>query len=543
MNHFSKLILPFVGLLFFALGAVTSSQTPEFPWFSPFLWGIGGISFIIWAILSKDTLVFLFTRKGAKNGTNSGVTVLGTIVVIIALSYLSQRPRFNKSLDFTRDSINTLSDQTLKVIGKIKKEKSNPEILAFFQDEIMQEKFKGIISLYESKGLPLNISYIDPESDPTKAISEKITNANTAIFRLNERESRITSFTEEKITNSFISIMKDRQAKIYFTKGHGEGELSGQNAEAFDIVREELTANKYLVEELSILEKGSIPEDCDLLVIGGPKYDFKPEEIKLIENYTSKSGPVLLMMDALIEAKNLSGFLSNYGIKMENNFLVLRSDDQRAQLLGTNNAIVSNFDDRNPVTKDFSKKSSVALLMPFSRSLSKIDSNKNNLKVELVAKTGEGIVGISNVINQKDLQNISEDRIIQGPFDVIAVASGIMGTAVAEKEPSPTTEASDTSPSIPSSKEKELRIIAVGSSQFATNTGAQRAEHRDMFLNMANYLLQDEDFISIRPRDTTKSTISLTESSSVIWLAFLSYIYPFILLGIGIMYTYNRRQA
>ena len=92
-------------------------------------------------------------------------------------------------------------------------------------------------------------------------------------------------------------------------------------------------------------------------------------------------------------------------------------------------------------------------------------------------------------------------------------------------------------------KPKDARLIVVGSVEFAANQGAQLAEHRDMFVNMANYLLQDEDFISIRPKDPTKSTIHLTTASSQLLLLFLAFIYPLLFLGGGTFGWLKRRRA
>lgn len=86
-------------------------------------------------------------------------------------------------------------------------------------------------------------------------------------------------------------------------------------------------------------------------------------------------------------------------------------------------------------------------------------------------------------------------------------------------------------------------MIVAGSSRFATNQGAQRAEHRDMLVNMVNYLVQDDDYIAIRPRDSVTSSLAITERSSVVILALLCFVYPFLVLGAGVIHTYRRRKA
>ena len=130
-----------------------------------------------------------------------------------------------------------------------------------------------------------------------------------------------------------------------------------------------------------------------------------------------------------------------------------------------------------------------------------------------------------------------------GSFGVVAVASGqIGGTALANLEKVGDNVKSD-SKEIDAKPARELRMAVVGSSKFADNQGMQSSENIDLFLNISNYLLRDDDFISIRPKDVTQSSLNLTTLSSQAILGFISIIYPFIFLGIGILYTVSRRRA
>jgi ABC-type uncharacterized transport system involved in gliding motility auxiliary subunit len=85
--------------------------------------------------------------------------------------------------------------------------------------------------------------------------------------------------------------------------------------------------------------------------------------------------------------------------------------------------------------------------------------------------------------------------------------------------------------------------VAYGSAQIANNRGAQSPENRDLISNTVSWLTQDDDFIAIRPRDVTKSTLTITSSQSMINLLFISYLYPFLFLGFGTYYWLRRRQA
>ena len=538
------IILPFFALLIAALGTAAGSALPEYKWTAQASWALAALICTLWVSLDIEQFKEIFRRKGTKYGASSGlVVVLGT-VVIVAVAIIASRPRFNKSIDLSRDKLNTLSDQSVKVINQLRESGQQVTIKAFIIDEKVATDLRDILNLFQSMGANFKIDFIDPQTHPTEAMAEKITEGNTVIFRRDKQEKRLNAFSEEKITNALVSVLKNKTKKIYFIKGHGEGALKGTDAAGFEKIATDLENNKDAVEELSPLESAKIPDDADLLVLAGPKYDLKEEEARMIEDYLKRGGSLLVMAGAMSTNNNLSRLTEKFGVKFNDDLLILSPNDIRAQMIGQNNAIVSDFDEFNPVTKDFSRLSQVQLVMRNTRSLSEVKDNVNKLKVDLVAKTAKEVIRVKSVNSPKDLENLTEDRWESGAFPVIAVASGkAQAPATADAGSEGKSAKSDAPHGDGAPKPKETRMIVVGSVEFASNQGAQLAEHRDMFVNMANFLVQDEDFISIRPKDPTKSTIHLTTGRSQLILLFLAFIYPFLYLGGGTVAWLKRRRA
>lgn len=513
-------VIPFVAILLGALGTMLAGSFPDkSTLFYAIGWGGAAAALALWGWLDRAGFAATFKRKGAKYGASSGVVVLLGVLVIVGIAVLTSKPRFDKSLDLTRDKANTLSEQSLKAAETLAKKDGEATVTAYFLDQAQESQFKDLLGLYLKAGAKLKVDYINPQKDPTKAMADKLTAGNTVIFRYGNQENRITTFTEEKITNALVSVLKEGSKKVYFTKGHGEGQVTGNEPTGFDTLVQELKNNRFEVADINLLEVAQMPEDASVLVIAGPKYDFKENETKAVDDFISRGGSVLVMVDAMVPATNINSLFSKYGFQFNNDFIILRPDDPRAQLIGQNNAIVSEFDDFSPVTKDFAKKSNVAVLLQNTRTISEVTDNAAKFKISLIGKTSaETGVKLKNVNSQADLKNITPDRIEQGSFAAIASATGKQG-------------------------EKEVRILGVGSVQFANNQGSQAGEHRDLFLNMVSYLGQDDDFISIRPKDPTKSTLSITSGGAILNLKFISFVYPFLFLGFGILYWMRRRAA
>lgn len=541
------LILPFLALLVAAFGVAMGSAFPE----AGFVKAVGlavsfGI-FALWVVLDLEGFRSFFTRKGARYGASSGLVLLLGVAVIVGVAVLSTRPRFNKTYDVTRDKLNTLSEQSFKLLETLKKDGKQIRFVAFFTDEAAKTQFTDLVNLYQASGADLVVEHHDPNADRTLAIAEKITDANTVIVRQGQQEKRMTTFTEEKLTNALVAVLKEKTKKICFSKGHGEGAIKGSEANGFSMAATELENNKNAIEEVSLLETAKVPEDCDALVLAGPKYDFKEEEVRMVEDYLKRGGSVLSMVPALSNVDNLNKMLEKFGVKYASDLLILAPNDPRAQLLGQNLALVSEFDDFNPVTKDFAAQSQVAIGLRNTRSLDKVDDNQHKLKVSLAGKTAKIMVRVKDVYQPKDLENLSEDRWEQGSFPVIAVANGktqAPATANNEKKDGKAEDIkSDALNNDSASQAKETRLVAVGAVDFASNQGMQEPSSRDLFLNIINYLTQDDDFISIRPRDPTKSTIDISSGSAQLSLLALTFIYPFVFLFGGLYMWLQRRRA
>lgn len=473
----------------------------------------------LWVFLDLNGFKVMFTRKGARYGASSGVIILLAVGIFVGLGVITSRPRFDKSFDVSRDKTNTLSEQSIKALESLSKAGGELSILAFFDDDGQEQAFRDLLRLYTAKADKITTRFVNPQKDPVLANSEKLTSANTVIFRLGGRENRITTFNEEKFTNALVGVLKEGSKKVYFTTGHGEGQLSGQDPSAFEIVSTELKNNRFDVAELNLLEVGKVPDDASVVMMSGLKYDLKEPEVKFLEDFITRGGALMTMIDAMTPVENMNKLLSKYGLKYNNDFMILRPDDPRVQFLGSNNAMVSEFDEFNIITKDFAKKNAVALLFQNTRTISEITDNAAKFKVSLIGKTAASTtVRVKDVSSQNDLKGLSPSRIEQGTFAVMATATG-------------------------KSAEKDVRIIAYGSAQIANNYGARSPENRDLVTNSISWLTQYDDFVAIRPRDVTKSTLTITSDAAQLNLKFISWFYPFLFLAFGTFYWLRRRQA
>ena len=89
---------------------------------------------------------------------------------------------------------------------------------------------------------------------------------------------------------------------------------------------------------------------------------------------------------------------------------------------------------------------------------------------------------------------------------------------------------------------RETRIVVFGSSLFAANKFERLGLNSDLFLNTAGWLLEDENSITIRPKEKRQGFIELTkqEQQIIFWLCVV-LVPAFLIVG-GVANWWRRRK-
>ena len=85
------------------------------------------------------------------------------------------------------------------------------------------------------------------------------------------------------------------------------------------------------------------------------------------------------------------------------------------------------------------------------------------------------------------------------------------------------------------------RFVVVGSSDWVTNYALGFGGNRDLVLNMLNWLTNDEDLISIRPKDPEDRRIQLTRSQMLVVRSVSQFLIPLGVILMGILVWWKRR--
>jgi ABC-type uncharacterized transport system involved in gliding motility auxiliary subunit len=90
---------------------------------------------------------------------------------------------------------------------------------------------------------------------------------------------------------------------------------------------------------------------------------------------------------------------------------------------------------------------------------------------------------------------------------------------------------------------KPARLVVYGNSVFASNNFLSFSGNRDLFLNSISWLAEEEDQISIRPREAKSTPIFLTamQGRLAFWLPVV--VVPALLLVSGTSVVLRRRRS
>ena len=487
----------------------------------------GMICLLIYVAVSFERLSAFFTRQSTKYGLNLLVTIIVMLVVIGLVEVIAAR--HNKRFDLTAEKALTLSPLTKKVLKSLDKEVN---VIVFYQRDQVFE-FRDLLKQYEDETNKISYQFFNLDQNPGRAKEYRIGSYGGTVVESQGKRRTYSYCTEENITNGIINVTREEEEVVYFLKGHGERDFKSlDKREGYSHVSSALETEGYIVKSLLLLREGKVPEDASVLVVSGPKEDFLPAELQAISDHILRGGRVLFMIDPYT-VPNLVDYLKGYNILVGNDMVI---DKESKLLAGDIFSPVVPFYRKHPITQDFD----VATVFPLVCSVGLMDppqSDKVDAKPlartspESWAETNKESITQGQVYFQE-----WEDK--KGPISVVVIAKVYSTEGKDEVEGSK--EGGQ-------KKEKEVpvgRVVVCGDSDFASNLYVTVLGNKDFFLNIINWLAEEEQLISIRhKKDETYpfSPLFLTENQKKVVFWFAVVIQPLLILSVGI-FIYTRRK-
>jgi ABC-type uncharacterized transport system involved in gliding motility auxiliary subunit len=519
-------ILSLVGWLGTALVFIAAAIKFGFPakeQYAFYLAWAGLVCVLAYTLGQWREIAKMFSGRQARYGTLTGTSVLVVLGILVAINYIGAKQ--NKRWDLTASKQFSLSDQTKNVISKL----DSPMDILVFAQEPEFPTFRDKLKEYSYLSKNISTEYIDPDKKRTVAQENQVQQYGTIVFKYKGRVERVTSSTEQDITNGIIKVVSGTQKKVYFTQGHGEKDTTSSERDGYATIAGALGRENYTVDKVVLAQTGSVPDDAAVVVIAGPRTDFFPTEIEALKKYLAKSGKLLLEIDPPEKADsapftNLIALAHDWGMQVGNDIVVDASGMGR--LIGTDESVpvAANYP-QHPITQRFNYLTAY----PLARSVVPVSGGVAGHTAQSFIETSPRSWGETDIKTLLTTGKVSldEGKDIKGPVSIAAAVSAAS-----------TTDAPKIEADAPKA---ETRVAVIGDSDFVTNSVIGIQGNRDMFMNTIGWLSQQENLIAIRPKeaDDRRVTMTAAQQTNVMWLSLL--IIPACIFGSGV-YTWWRRR-
>ncbi len=298
-------------------------------------------------------------RGGAYATAISALTIVFVILVNLLVSGVS------KDVDLTASGKFSISDDSIRFLKNMK-----TKVTMYYvteegkEDRIILASAEQIAEHCSS----VSMEYKDPIQYPQfiYGYNDMSEIKNNSIILVNEEDpdrycyldyedliiSTISSDFTKKVLSGYdaeleiikgiVSITGEASKRIYVTNNHKEyltgidqDETTGEKTNAPTLTFQDLFGlNGYDVKTLNLTQAGTVPKDCDMLIIGGLQADLTETEVSILKDYVTNGGKVMLALGlGNYTYSNLASLLGYYGLKLENGIVC---DGDTARTEGSN---------------------------------------------------------------------------------------------------------------------------------------------------------------------------------------------------------------
>jgi ABC-type uncharacterized transport system involved in gliding motility auxiliary subunit len=491
-----------------------------------------GVALLVYAALTSfaDLRDRLGGQAGQRNlwfGSNAVGQGVALAVILAVVAFLSQK--YSIHWDWTEAGIHSLAQGSKQVLSQIP-EDQKVEIYAFFADP---EEARGVLDPYDYASDRLSYKIFDANKNPLLAQKLEVGADRVMVVCAGPCETatatvKTTELSEQKITEAIRSVVS-KPRKVYFVTGHDESEPASTADNGLSVIAEALGSENIKYDTLLLAQADKVPDDADAVAIVGPSFSFFPREIEALDAYLKKGGSVLLLADALQDAK-LAEPLRKWSIELGDDLIV----DQQLQLLGppvlTLEAVAADYG-QHPVNKDMRGLT----LFRLARSVAPVDGAEG--EVTTLVRTGSESWAVSDKgVGVGDQVKLDPEKDRKGPIS-LAVARTFETEDAAETPPA------DGHPPVASKPSREGRLIVVGDADFAQNRSVLEGKNQDLFLNMVAWLVGEENFITVDRKLPRASRVQMTEANMKLFSYLGLFLVPEGVLMLGIWNWWRRRQA
>lgn len=287
------------------------------------------------------------STRTAKVGGYSFVLSLVVLAILIAVNVLASKlPTSWTQFDISAAQLYSLTSDTKVVVTNLQQDVTIYWISQAGKEDTVIQK---LLDRYQELSDHITVVKKDPDVYPTFAqqYTEETVMNNSLVVESGDKNRYISydniyrydtgsyyttgsvsqSFDGEgQITSAIDYVVSTDLPQVYLLSGHGEAALSETFADELE------RSNYETVEDFSLLNVDTIPEECDVLLINAPTSDISDEELTMLRSYVQGGGKLVVLSGPQENADlpNLQALLSDYGVTVNDGVVVDTNRDYYA---------------------------------------------------------------------------------------------------------------------------------------------------------------------------------------------------------------------
>ncbi|HXG18691.1 MAG TPA: Gldg family protein [Methylomirabilota bacterium] len=480
---------------------------------------IGALAVIVFLASARASFSTFFGERSTKYGFSAIFYTLLFFGILVFVNFLSARHHYR--FDLTESGVYSLSPQTQSVLQRLDK----PLEVHAFVEAGSDPQLREMLESYRYASDKLTFTIVDPDKQPDLAEKYQITAIPAVHLQYGDRSNVVNKLTEEELTNGIIKVTRAEKKIIYFLEGHGEPSIDDLGEpKGYGLLKTALENESYEVKKLVLSEGAAVPEDANLLIIGGAERSLLPHEIQAIDAYLKKDkgGHALFLLNPRATPE-LVAYLKDWGAQVGNDVIV----DEQIQLLKGKTFTLTPFVTSygaHPITQELNRRGGAALTTyGISRSVEPQQDGKKGLTLVSLAKTGPNSwaeTDLESVFQKQTARLDEQDR--RGPVSLaVAVTANLKETGL--------------------DHDGTARLAVFGNAVFANNQFLGQYFNRDLLLNTVNWLVGEEGLISVRARTMRASRVQFTQQQGTLIFYLSVLVLPELLLIAGLAVWWQRR--
>lgn len=433
------------------------------------------------------------------------VALLAALVTFLA--YLAHEHRVER--DLTQTSRNTLSAATLDVLRQLD---APVRITAYAmardsRGDNVHHRIENFLRPYRRVLPDLSLTLVDPREHPKAAAAAGVRAEVELVVEYRKRTEHLTDFTEQAFANLLMRLARGAERLVLWLDGHGERKLrGGANHDLGDFGRQ-LLQKGFRVNSVNLAVAQEMPANAALLLIASPQVEVMASEAQKIRKHIAEGGNLLWLIDPE-PLRGLQQVAEQLGLVLMPGVVVdPRASDYRASpafAVGTAAGYSPHAATANLTLNTF---------FPYARQIGTIEGDEWRVTPLIeVAPRGWVETGRSD-----GAPTFDKTRDIPGPV-TIAIALERMVN------------------------DRAQRIVVFGNASFLSNTYLGIGGNLDLGVNLVNWLVGDDDLITIQPRPSADSRLEIGQLALYLIAFSFLILLPFAFVITGAVIWWRRRK-